>query len=481
MQPLRSSQRLAQRMLSCSQGRISAYRSQYRQYTQLSNSPLDNPAAKASAIEGAASDTPSAQETSPSNGATHKVMTIRRPLGARKAYYMLTGGVRIGTRLFEPVLLRDACTCSMCVDPSSTQKNFQTTDIPPNIDIKSQKTLSNGDVRIKWKNDLPGFGADHVSVFSGEFLHPSSDYTSVDIPKPLLKARAWNAEMIKEDIHFLNYEDYMASDETFNRALSELVKNGILIVQGVPNSEQSVEDVAGRFGNIRDTFYGKTWDVRSVPDATNVAYTSRYLGLHMDLLYMANPPGFQLLHCLKNSAQGGSSLFADALFAARGLSPEDIHTLSQATIAYQYKNAGEHYYYQHPVIESAKRSTFGLPSILNINYSPPFQAPYLKHSAQAVSLLKRNSALRNFAERVENPANVFEYKMQEGDCVIFNNRRLLHGRTAFSAVGGERWLKGTYVDSDVVESRVRVFRERFGTEKLQRDERDKSEEVSSTA
>jgi hypothetical protein len=52
--------------------------------------------------------------------------------------------------------------------------------------------------------------------------------------------------------------------------------------------------------------------------------------------------------------------------------------------------------------------------------------------------------------------------MNEGDCVIFDNRRVLHARRAFDASKGERWLKGAYVDGDVFFSRVRVLEDRFG-------------------
>jgi gamma-butyrobetaine dioxygenase len=51
--------------------------------------------------------------------------------------------------------------------------------------------------------------------------------------------------------------------------------------------------------------------------------------------------------------------------------------------------------------------------------------------------------------------------MQEGECVIFNNRRVLHGRKEFDTTHGERWLKGAYVDTDVFMSRFRVLNEKY--------------------
>jgi alpha-ketoglutarate-dependent taurine dioxygenase len=203
-----------------------------------------------------------------------------------------------------------------------------------------------------------------------------------------------------------------------------------------------------------------------VPEAKNVAYTHQYLGLHMDLLYMANPPGLQLLHCLKNTCEGGSSLFVDAFQAACQLGKNDFLQLCDARLAYQYKNAGEHYYFSHPVIETDRYfvdTHLGMRrAITHVNYSPPFQADHVStadHQHYPFPQILRS--LRKFARYVESPENLYEYKMQEGECVIFNNRRVLHGRREFDAQGGERWLKGAYVDTDVFMSRWRVLNEKY--------------------
>jgi gamma-butyrobetaine dioxygenase len=40
-------------------------------------------------------------------------------------------------------------------------------------------------------------------------------------------------------------------------------------------------------------------------------------------------------------------------------------------------------------------------------------------------------ALARFQAIVHRPENCVEVKMKAGDCVAFNNRRILHGRKAF--------------------------------------------------
>jgi hypothetical protein len=89
------------------------------------------------------------------------------------------------------------------------------------------------------------------------------------------------------------YEDIIDGDtpqrEQLLAVLEQLQVYGIAIIQGVPTNPTSdktcmLRKVAGWIGEIRNTFYGETWDVKSLNDSKNVAYTSLNLGLHMDLL-----------------------------------------------------------------------------------------------------------------------------------------------------------------------------------------------------
>jgi len=63
-----------------------------------------------------------------------------------------------------------------------------------------------------------------------------------------------------------------------------LAADGLIFLWDLPTEETAVEAVAERFGPIKNTFYGRTWDVKDKPMAENVAYTNVFLDLHMDLL-----------------------------------------------------------------------------------------------------------------------------------------------------------------------------------------------------
>lgn len=72
-----------------------------------------------------------------------------------------------------------------------------------------------------------------------------------------------------------------------------------------------------------------------------------------------------------------------------------------------------------------------------------------------------------------DPRYRYEVQLQAGDCVVFDNRRVLHARTAFEFGEGEeggergRWLKGAYCDGDEVWSRWRVLEAERKEGKLQ--------------
>ncbi|TKA73724.1 hypothetical protein B0A49_07447 [Cryomyces minteri] len=355
-------------------------------------------------------------------------------------------------------------------------KLFQTSDIPGDCQA-SESTENNGTLTVHWTNDVAGYDSNHVSEYSLEAIKKqvlkapaSSDIVHQRIP--------WDKTTMEEKVMWLDYDEYMNRDETLFDALKQLQIYGLVFLRNVPDSEVEVERVAGRMGNLRDTFYGRTWDVKSVVNAKNIAYTHQYLGLHMDLLYMQHPPHIQLLHCLRSTSTGGASLFSDALHAAEALyraQPRAFTVLTNYPVPYHYDHAPAHYYANtHPTIELAwPRGSVSTaappgrpapPPIAHLNWSPPFQAPLRlpRHDVARNRFRAFQAATRDFGRLVEHEDAVFEHRLGPGECVLFLNRRVLHARRAFDVGVGERWLKGAYVDSDVFESKLRVLGARFG-------------------
>jgi hypothetical protein len=82
---------------------------------------------------------------------------------------------------------------------------------------------------------------------------------------------------------FISYDEYN-TEEGLYKTLKQLFDYGIVFLNKVPAEDRMVTEVAEKIGNIRESFYGRDFDVKSVAKSTNIAYTSLYLGFHMDLL-----------------------------------------------------------------------------------------------------------------------------------------------------------------------------------------------------
>ena len=184
--------------------------------------------------------------------------------------------------------------------------------------------------------------------------------------------------------------------------------------------------------------------------------------------YFQHPPRYQILHCLRNRVAGGTSIFVDAAYVASKLRAEDpgaFQVLATTPVAFHYINDGHHLHYSHPTIQLSRfPSPSGQHEIEFINYSPPFQAPLAVNTPSSFY-----SALGKFAKMLEDPVVRFEYLLNEGDAVLFDNRRVLHARTAFTEREAERseeetnrWLKGCYLEADAVLDRGRVLRTEMG-------------------
>lgn len=379
---------------------------------------------------------------------------------------------------FESIFLRDSCVCPACVDSSSTQKNFRTSDIPAEIQgaFGGTTTSTNGteSALLRWDSDVPGFDGDHETIIpvealrkafkGGERLHISHFKHS--------NRTFWDSVAMNEKNIFIDFADYNSSDQALYRGLKQLEAYGLVFLKNVPDSSatdsgMSVTQIVNRIGCLRNTFYGETWDVRSVPKAVNVAYTNVFLALHADLCYLDLTPQYQFLHSIRAQAPGGESMFSDSFAAAESLrinQPDLFKSLCTFPVTFHYYNAGQSYRQIRTTIELEDQTDLSSP-IRVVNWSPPFQGPLAKDIGSkdgGVALQIFIKASKTFETHLSDPENVFELRMKEGECAIFDNRRVLHARREFDPSKGERWLKGAYLDRDVFASRLARLEEVYG-------------------
>lgn len=164
--------------------------------------------------------------------------------------------------------LRDHCKCPKCVHPTTKQKLHRASafiNIEPPVDVLKHEDHS---VTITWKDG-------HKSKYERKELEMAGWTTRLPPIQP------WIAKSFQESSREFDYKEL---DDKFADIVGQLHRLGLVFLRNVPLEDQSVTSVAERFGKIMETFYGRSWDVKSVKDAKNVAYTDLPLGLHMDLM-----------------------------------------------------------------------------------------------------------------------------------------------------------------------------------------------------
>jgi len=135
--------------------------------------------------------------------------------------------------------------------------------------------------------------------------------------------------------------------------------------------------------------------------------------------------------------------------------PQALRTVP---VTFHYRHGEHHLRFRRRTIEEDGHNEY-----MRINYAPPFQGPLDMPIDQVEPFYH---AIKAFTQLVSHIDHVYETRLAPGDLVIFNNRRVLHGRTKFNPNEGERHLRGSYIALDAFRDRWRVLSERYHPDAL---------------
>ncbi|HEY6279940.1 MAG TPA: TauD/TfdA family dioxygenase [Streptosporangiaceae bacterium] len=350
-------------------------------------------------------------------------------------------------RGFAAIWLRSNCGCPACQDPVSGQRLTGITDVPVDVSIRSARLA--GDLA------QVVFGPDgHESVFSSAWLaaqrQPSGDDRCEGAK------RLWVAADFAGRISQESWPRYRSAATAREECLARLLRYGFFLLQDVPCEPGTVLDVAGTLGYVRETNYGRLFDVRVETTPANLANTGLAIAPHTDNPYRDPVPTVQLLHCLATAVAGGDSGLVDGFGAAallRGTDPVAFEILARTPVTFRYADATAELVATRPMIGLDPQGR-----IREIRFNNRSLQPVSPDgggaSGQAASFY---AAYRKFAEVLSRPELMLTFRLGPGDCMVFDNTRILHARTAFAAAG-RRHLQGCYADLDGVASTLAVLR-----------------------
>src|SRR5215469_15910581 len=236
--------------------------------------------------------------------------------------------------------------------------------------------------------------------------------------------------------------------------LTRLVTDGLAFVADVPAEPGAILAAMPLVGQVAETNYGLLFDVRAVPDPENLAYSDRGLGLHTDNPYREPVPGFQALHVLVAAPDGGESLFADGFAVAEQLrqeNPAAFEVLARTPVPFAYRSRNAALHAERPLIQLSCRG-----EVIAVHYNNRSIQP-LPFAAEAAE--RYYQAYRRFALLLREPRFMLRFMMRGGDLVVFDNQRILHGRTGFASARHPRHLQGCYLTRDSVFSRAALLAE----------------------
>ena len=371
-------------------------------------------------------------------------------------------------RRFPAVWLRDNCRCVQCLDPGTGQKLHDITDIPEDLTVAATEDTGES-VAITYAPD------GHRSVFSRSWLARHAPAEDGD-------QRTEDGDQRTEDGKDLwlaadldprdpgrrpegSWPRYLAEPAERARCLDAVLRQGFVLLHDVPAENGMVLEVAASFGYVRETNYGRLFDVRVEPSPDNLAYTSREILPHTDNPYRDPVPTIQLLHCLRTADDGGDTGLVDGFCAAAALRAADadaFELLTRNPVSFGYQDKGAELQASQPLIElSARGRVRGVR--FNNRSALPLRLPYAE-------LARFYPAYRRWAELLARPERRLNLRLAPGDCLVFDNTRILHARTAFSMSQNSagRHLQGCYADLDGLASTLAVLRRTTGAEREER-------------
>ena len=339
---------------------------------------------------------------------------------------------------FHAIWLRDNCSCPQCRHPTG-QKLTNIGDLPADMRVVSAECEDDG-LRLVFSPD------GHSAYFNFVWLR---NFAADNAPPQQI---LWDSETLSVADISRDYAAVNAGGADLAGWLGLVAHYGCAVLRGAPAEEETVCRIVEWFGYVRETNYGRFFEVRAVANPNNLAYTGLALSVHTDNPYRDPPPGLQLLHCLQNTVTGGDSILVDGFMAAKILAEENAAhycELSRRAVPFHFRDGAADLRNRLPILDATpdggmRAVNFNNRSLAALDIPVDEQPAYY-------------AAYRHFAEILQRPGLNLRFMMESGDMFIVDNRRILHGRTGFEG-GGGRHLQGCYADRDALLSTWRIIR-----------------------
>jgi alpha-ketoglutarate-dependent taurine dioxygenase/DUF971 family protein len=349
---------------------------------------------------------------------------------------------------FHPIWLRDNCRCAECGEPAIGYRSLQLTSLDLNL-VPRNLTHTPDQLRITWEDG-------HESCYAASWLDEYA-YDNGARAARAFKAEVWN-DALRASPPGYDFSEVVDGDQKLLQVLQQVRDHGICFLHGAPAETGVVEALSRRFGFPQESNFGRVQDLVFNPQRRSIAHDIKALKPHTDEPYRSSPPGILLFHCIANDQTGaGSSTFVDGFEIAERLRAHDaegFYALCNNTQSFRrHFNDNVDLIAEFPIISLDEFDNLCGVRINDRVAAPPRIAP------DQVEAYYRG--LHYLLQQSEDPQLILHLALKPGDIAIFDNHRVLHGRTDLT-VDGERWLQWVQIERGDFHSSLRILADRLG-------------------
>ncbi len=339
---------------------------------------------------------------------------------------------------FHALWLRDNASDTSTRSASNGQRLITILDIPATTRI-AEVDISAGQLAVRFEpegksvNYDAGWLAAHA--YDGG---PASSKGWTDVA-----TSRWDSGL-QSHVPTASYADVTLHRAKLGAWLAEVRRYGFAVMTDMPTASGTLCKVAELFGYVRETNYGRWFEVRAEVNPNNLAYTNLGLQAHTDNPYRDPVPTLQILACLENTVEGGDSIVVDGFKVAERLQADNPHgfeLLTKYCARFEYTGSkGIRLRSKRPLIELGPDGELIAIRFNNRSAAAFTDIPY-------DDMAGYYATYRRFAELIEDHSMEVTFKLKPGELFIVDNTRVLHARKSFSG-SGNRWLQGCYADKD---------------------------------
>ncbi len=328
--------------------------------------------------------------------------------------------------------LRDNARDPDSFDSRSHQRLVHTATIDPDIHPISVACTEDGaSLLIEWQ-------AGSTTPYPADFLFQYRSNAPSAEPSPV--ADLWQGQTDTREINF---------NELSNSSLPmALAEKGFALITDCPRTTASVEQIANALGYVRNSIFGGIWTFADNEAMDDSAYSADALRPHTDGTYCLDPPGVQILLCLEKDGEGGESILVDGFAVAAEMKAHHspvYETLSTISIDAKYQGDGAILKARHPVFREERGH---MRQVCFNNYDRDVMCL----DQEKMDALYRG--IRTVDSLFNDPGRQWRHTLQPGQALVFDNWRVLHGRTSYT---GGRKMTGAYVNREDLDSCLRTL------------------------